>query len=579
MAALPAVAETGAQRAVTPTSRRSTPTRGVALLLVCLLAPLAGGACGRREVAPAPAPPAPPDTAVIAYGIDMRGVNELVTGLTGIQTALFYFSLFLPLLEEQADYQEGPPTFAPRLATSYEFSPDRLRLTFHLREDVVWSDGTPITAEDVRWTWQAQTDPGVAWNYAESKARIADVEVVDLETVVFHFREAYATQLLDAVAGVILPKHAWSALPFTEWRAQPQWFQDHLVVSGPFTLESWEPQQRIVLRRNERYYEPGLPRLERVVWELAPDYSSQLALLRAGEADLVEAVQPADAEAIAADPDLEILSYKPRQYVNITWNLARPPLDEVTVRRALTLGIDRQAIIDALYYGYAELSTGPFNSDVWAHADDIEPWPYDPEAARRLLAEAGFEDRDGDGIVERGGEPLRIELLTNSENEIRRDIQVMVQDQLQRIGVAIEPATMEFNTLLARQEAHEFDAVVTSYAIDTSLDLSYFFHTSAIDGGWNFGSYSSPELDATLDAIAAEIDQRTAEPLYHRLQEILHRDQPMTFLYEPLRLVAIDDDLEGVDPNAISTYFHLRRWHFSAEDDAAAATAAAPGGG
>ena len=225
---------------------------------------------GCQSTSQAPSGDAPPEdtTLVVAYSIDIEGVNELLLAPTAIHSALQYFALFLPLLEEQADYQEGPPTFTPRLAESYTFSEDRLQVTLKLRTDVVWSDGVPVTAEDVRWTWQAQMHPDVAWNYVESKNRISDVEVIDPHTVVFHFTESYPSQLLDINQGVILPKHAWSQLPFDQWRENGAWFTENLVVNGPFTLESWEPQQRFVLARNEQYFEPDVPKLDRIVFEI-----------------------------------------------------------------------------------------------------------------------------------------------------------------------------------------------------------------------------------------------------------------------------------------------------------------------
>ncbi|MEM7350322.1 MAG: ABC transporter substrate-binding protein, partial [Acidobacteriota bacterium] len=117
------------------------------------------------------------ESIVVAYAVDIQGVNELITESTTITNMLIYFACFLELVEEQPDYQEGPPSFEPRLAESYEFSEDRLELTFRLRPGLVWSDGVPITAEDVRWTWQAQTHPAVGWSFIEAKQRIKDVEV------------------------------------------------------------------------------------------------------------------------------------------------------------------------------------------------------------------------------------------------------------------------------------------------------------------------------------------------------------------------------------------------------------------
>lgn len=543
---------------------------GLALLLAL---GLLSGACERTpegETVPGsgePGPTADGKTIVVAYAVDIRDVNELTADATPAHTMLHYFSLFDPLLAEQADYQDGPPSFKPRLAKSYEFSEDRRQLTFHLRENAVWSDGVPITAEDVRWSWQAQVSPDVGWAFAESKRHISDVEIVDEHTVRYHFTRAYATQLLDANFGVPLPKHAWSQLPFAQWRTNASWFVDHLVTSGPFVLESWEPQQRIVFRRNERYHEPGVPRADRIVFQITPERASRLALLRSGQAHLLE-LEVSDVASVEADPNLEILTYIPRQYNCLCWNLSRPLFASKEVRQALTMAIDRQEIIDALYHGYAQLTESPYMSNIWAHNKNLEVWPYDPGRAKELLAAQGWVDTDGDGTIDRDGQPFRFELVTNADNRLRRDIVVMVQDHLKRIGIDVAQLRfMEFNSLLALEQTHDFDASLVSMGIDTSLNLNYFFHTkSASPDGYNFGVYSNPEVDRILEEIQEQTDPKLAKPLYDRLQVLLHEDQPVTFLYEPKRIVGIHKSLRNVNPNAITTYFHLRDWELRETD-------------
>ncbi|MEO1369302.1 MAG: ABC transporter substrate-binding protein, partial [Acidobacteriota bacterium] len=284
-------------------------TVGFALTLTALAAALGGCA---TETPNQEAPPR--DTATIAFGVDVTGFNELVQPNSAIHTVVSHFALFLPLAEEQADYQDGPPTFEPRLARSWTAAEDGLSMTFALRDDVYWNDGVQTTAEDVRFTWQAQVHPAVAWPFAITKQRIRDVEVVDPFTVTFHFTEVYPLQLFEAVQGVILPKHVWGQVPFEEWREKADWFNDNLVTNGPFTLEAWQPQQRFILKRYDRYFEEGLPKIERVVFEIVPDTTQQLSLLRAGRVDFIELVPYADAKAIDARPDIYLTSYIPRNY-------------------------------------------------------------------------------------------------------------------------------------------------------------------------------------------------------------------------------------------------------------------------
>ena len=500
-----------------------------------------------------------PTTVTVAQLADMVGFNELLTPATPIHTGVLYYGLFLQLLEEQANYQSGPATMKPRLAESWEFSPDRLQLTFKLRPGVLWSDGQPVTAADVVFTFEAQKTPEIGWQQAESKDRIERVEAVDPLTVVYHFKEAYSTQLIDANEGVILPKHAWEKIPFKEWRANASFFDQNLVTSGPFKVDSWAAGQRLVLVRNEKYFEPGLPKVDRVVIEVVPDENAQVALLRAGSVDAIENVPAQDVAELEKNPDIELPRHTPRTYFYIGWNVSRPFLAEKEVRQALTLAIDRQAIVDSLIFGYAKIAASPYPTDFWVRKQDLKPWPFDPQRAKELLASRGFKDTNGDGILERGGKDLEIELMAPAENRLRRNIVLLVQEQLKNVGVRIRPRIVEFNSMGDPLQKHEFDGVVTGLAISTNLSLFHTFQTKGKDT-INWGLYSNPEVDALIEKIDAAVDPRTVKADFDRVQEILHEDQPVTFTYESQRISGNRKRLLHLEPNSLSFFFNMRRW-------------------
>ena len=505
-----------------------------------------------------------PQTAVAISAVPFDCVNEIVQPLTPIHTGLTYFALYTPLVEESADYHEGQPSFGPRLAERWESSEDRLSITFHLRSDVVWSDGRPLTAEDVRFTWQAQTHPDVGWAYLDLKKRIRDVEVVDPQTVRFHYTEVYPQQLYDAAQGVIMPAHVWGERPFKQWREGCDWFNERAVSSGPFLLESLQIGQRATFTRNEKYFEPGLPKLDRLVVEIMPERSNQTASLRAGNSHFIEFVDYSDAAQLQADPAITLDSFIPRNYYFVAWNNTRAPFDSPEVRRALTLGIDRQTIIDTLFYGYGRVSHSPLASDVWAYNDQIQPLPYDPGQAKEILAQQGFADTDGDGILERNGEPFRFELLTNSENSLRKHIIVMIQSQLKRVGIDVVSRTMDFRSLVEPVSNQDFDAVVAGLSIGTDLDLSYNFHSRGIGSeGLNWSALSDPEVDRLIEAANSEEDYPTRKQLFDSLQLRIHELQPVTFLYEGKRLYAVRAPLTDVEPSIISSLVNVREWRMA----------------
>lgn len=531
---------------------------------VALAIPLlaCGGPVGEEPTAAAAGATGPRHGGTLVVGLiaDIGSVNVYATlSTTPTQEAITL--MFLRLMEEQPDYQEHPPTLKPQLAESWEFSPDRKILTVHLREDILWSDGVPVTAEDVRFTWQAQTHPAVIWDSAYYKDGIDDVEVVDPHTVRFHFNRVSANQLFWVNEGEIIPQHAWSQLPFEQWRENSDWFLEHLVVSGPYIVTSWTPQQEIVLARNERYYQAGLPYIDRVVIRVVPDRSSLLTQALAGDLDVVTGLALSDVQRVERAPHLKLVSHWGRGQVFVAWNTRHPFFSETAVRQALTMAIDRTAIIEAIYgEEYGRLPIAPVLTDVWALNDELEQWPYDPEEAQRILAAHGWTDSDGDGILDRDGKPFSFDLLTNVGNQQRIDATVMIQGQLRRVGIDARPRTEAFNPLMERANRHEFEAILMRWGVPTDLDLTYAYHSASIASGFNVFSYSNPEVDRLLERVQTVPDFRGFKEHLEGVQALIHRDQPMTLLWESKDLGTINRRVHYQEPNVLRWLWHLWEW-------------------
>lgn len=497
-------------------------------------------------------------TLIIGEISDYEGLNPMST--TDAHARDVYNLLFLSLLDEHPDLL----TFGPRLAESWEFSPDRLALTFHLRADVFWSDGPPVTAYDVAATFAAQKDSLTRWPGRHLKQHIDSVGVVDARTIVYHYSRAYPYQLMDANDGPIMPKHVLDRVKHEEFGRLPI---EELPTNGPFKFGSWIKGQTLTILRNERYYEKGKPYLEKVIFKIIADQVNLVTQLKSGEIDCMEAVPPAEMNDIRKNhPELAIYSFPTRTYNYIGWNAARPPFESSRVRRALTMAIDRNAINETIYYGFAQECTSPLPPIIWAYNPDIRAIPYDTAMARRILAEEGFRDMNGDGWIERNGRRFEFELITNYPNQLRSDIQVMVQEMLRAVGVKVNPVALEWTAFLERAKSSDYDAQVNAWRVGTKADLSPIWGCGARGpGGYNRVNYCNPLVDSLNAEATGMLDAGQAKPLFYRVQELIYEDQPYTFLNVQRARNVVHGRFKGVKQDAISMHHYLQDWWVSAE--------------
>lgn len=511
--------------------------------------------CTAFAVATADAPLAPP-TLVVGTRAEPKTLNPIaITASEGHQIAGL---IFHKLLEEQDDFI----SFEPQLASSWSWSADSLAVTFMLRRDARWSDGKPVTADDVRFTWQVHTDTTVAWPSASIKAKIRDVEVKDPQTVVFHFSERYLYQVMDANDGVILPKHLLDPIPRADLKTSA--FGRAPVGNGPYMLSKWESGQYLELALNPRYVDARggpAPRVQRVLFKFVPDAVTLAAQLKAGEIDLLEAVQPGDLAGIKRSrPHAAVYTVPSRRMTFLAWNEKRPPFDDREVRRALTMAIDRGEIIRTVWQGYATECTSPLVPLLWAHDASIQPLRYDVKAARAALERRGFTDSDRDGFLDKDGKPLAIEIIVN-DVQSRVDVVTLVQAQLKKAGVKVDVRVMEYNALIDRILATDYDGALVEWKATTKVDLTGLFHTKSMrPKGFNFVSYSNPEVDRIIDEALTKTSTAAARPLWNHAQRLIYDDQPYTFIAVPKEITAVDDRFCNVTPSAISFFVDLHDW-------------------
>ena len=505
-------------------------------------------------------PAGPADSVVVGVLADIQSWNPYLAEDAANEEIL---SLIYPSLAiEQVDYQQHPPSFAPSLAESWEWSEDGLSLTFHLRSDAKWSDGVAVTSEDVLFSWRAQTSDALGWMWSDITDSIEAVEAPDAHTVRYRFTHRYPYQLMDVNDGPIIPAHAWSDIPFDRWE-ETDW-RELVVSAGPFLPGAYTPQQEIILERNPLYFVADRPRIKRLIFRVVPSKTGLYTQLLAGGIDLVNDIPPSEAERVRGNPGLELTVYADRSYTHLCWNVQKPFLADPRVRRALSMAIDRETLIDAVYDGFARPSVGPVLSTMWAFNHDLVELPYDPAGAVELLAEAGWSDSDGDGILDRNGQPLEFEVLAPAESEVRQDVSLMVERDLARIGVTATPRIMEWGAVQAAADAGEFDAFVNRWVEPTQVDLEEIWHSVPPDvPTFNFGRYANPEVDRLLEEAAEAANFATQKPLFDRIQELIVADQPYTFLVENTRLVGLNSRVRGADINDATLFFNVSEWEIA----------------
>ena len=461
--------------------------------------------------------------------------------------------LMLPGL---ADLDENSE-FVPELATDWESSPDNLSLTYHLRRNVKWSDGQPFSAYDVKFTYDVLMNPEAASPKLSYTEMIKQVEVIDSFTVRFVFKAAYPYEIFDT-AGSVLPKHLLENVKLSELKSHP--FGMTPLSLGPYKLKRWVKQQVIELEPNEFYYDEP-PFLDQVIFKIVTDQNNLLTQLQTGEIDMMIGVPPAEADRLTrSNPHIKLYPVSGRVYYYIGYNTQLPQFADAAVRRALTMAIDRDQIINGLMFGYARPCTGPIPPLLsWAYNDTITPLPYNIQQASAMLAAAGWTDSDGDGWLDKDGQKFEFTIKTDASNSVKSDLAVIVQDQLKKVGVKVNVQLVEWTTYLKQLEAKEFDAHIGGWSSSLFVDPTPIFHSGSTNI-FNYTSYANPAADSLIELGRDELDRAKAADIWKKFQTIVYNDQPYTFIFWIDKIVAVNDRFENVKPIPLSSLYEIEKW-------------------
>ena len=468
------------------------------------------------------------------------------------------YALYTPLVTYDKDLN-----VQPHLAESWELQGDTAVL-FRLRRDVKWHDGQPVTAEDVKFTFDMAKDPAAASLIGSAYiAEVRAAEVVDPYTIRFIFARPHA-QALEDFWWAPAPKHLLQNVGAAEMRNSE--FNRQPVGSGPFKFGEWRAGERLVLVRNDQFPASlgGPPNVDRVVFRVIPEPPTMMTELLTGGVDVDVPVVPDQVAELRKNNDVKLFAFPGRTVYYIGWNTQRAPFTDAAVRRAMTLAINRQQIIDAILQGQATPATSPIPPWSPLHPGSVQPLPYDAGQAQQLLEQAGWRDANGDGTREKGGTPLRFTLIT-SDNPVNRAVAEVVQADLKRVGVDAQVRILEFQTLLAQHKGRDFDAVFTSWVMDnfqvaaapTALLHSKF---ATVPQSTNRSGYRNPRADAIMDRAYTATDPAAAKAAWGEFTELMKEEQPFTFMFWLNELAAAGPRVQNVEMDVRSEIGNIREW-------------------
>lgn len=451
------------------------------------------------------------------------------------------------ILETLTTFAEGETTVEPMLATEWNESEDGLTYTFTLREGVKFHDGTDFNAESVVFNFERWMN-GNADNFpmygsvfggykADAAHNIASVRAVDASTVEIKLNGPQPTLLKDlALTPLSISSPAAIEKSGEEYKSNP-------VGTGPFIFKEWVRNDRIVLEKNSEYWLDGYPKLEQVIFRTIPDNSARLNALLSGEVDLIAGLDSENHAQIEEDPELALFSRPPLNLGYLGMTLTHEPFDDPLVRQALSHAVNKDALVEAFFGEGAIAAKNPIPPAVEGYNDDIEPYPYDPEKAKELLAEAGLPD----------GFEMELYAMPVSRPYMPDGAKVAeyLQSNFAEIGVKAEIVTFEWATYIEKALNGEADAFLlgwTGMNGDADNFLYTLWHGDNI-GSTNSTQYDNPELNKLLDQARTTTDQEERNEIYKQAQVIMHEDPPVIPLVHTSPTLAGKKNITGFDPH------------------------------
>jgi peptide/nickel transport system substrate-binding protein len=445
------------------------------------------------------------------------------------------------------------------LAESWDISKDGLIITFHLRKGVKWTDGVEFTADDIMYGYKTIIDEKTPTAYSEDFKQVKKAEVIDRYTFRVTYEKPFAPALSSWGNLVVLPKHLLEGKDITK-----SYLARDPVGMGPYKLNKWISGQELILDSNRDYFE-GRPYIDHYIYRVIPDSATLFLELQAGGIDMMGLTPIQYTKQTNNDffrKNFQKFRYPAFAYTYMGFNLKYPLFKDIRVRKAIAYAIDKSEIVDVVLFGLGSIATGPYVPNTWPYNPNVESYKYNPENAKKLLKEAGWEDTNGDGILDKDGKPFEFTILTNMGNTLRMNTATIIQWRLAKVGIKVEIKALEWSTFINEFiDKRRFQAVILGWSIGLDPDQYDIWHSSKTkEKEFNFVSYSNPEVDALLEKGRRTFNIEERKKAYFRIQEILSDELPYIFLYVPDATPIVQARFKGIKPTPIGITYNLPKW-------------------
>ena len=471
--------------------------------------------------------------------------------------------------ERLADLEPGAApidtaAYRPALADRWE-RVDSLSWRFHIRPGARWQDGRPVTAEDVRFSFEAFSDSAIAAPAQPYLAHRLTVTPDDSTTVRIRFAEPSTEQLYDATYHVrVVPSHIWSAKRPADWSSDTT--VAHLVGTGPYRVAEWKRGEYVRLVADSS--NGARPRVRQAIWRFATDPDAALNLVLSHEADMLETLGGRSrSETVARDSTLGLVPYASATYGFLGFQIRKGPTNaphpifaDAATRRALALAVDRTTLARSVFGPAATAPPGPMSELLWIRSDSIASLPFDTARAARALDAAGWREPRTGQQRQRNGRALAFDILVPSTSPVRRQLAVELQSMWRHVGAAVTVTAVDFPLFQERLEGGQFDTYIGAWLDEPSPRGLADQWTRAGWGALNYGHYASPAFDTLFVRASRATEVHQARRLYREAMDTLNADAPALFLYSPVNMAVLSRRVQNVKIAPFSWASGLRQW-------------------